>query len=150
MPKQTLDNIYDQLKAEAKKDVLASLQPKIEKLKALGDEILTSLGQAGKKRGPKPKKAAAKKVGRKKKAAKKQSRTPSGALAAAISDVLAGQTEAINLVGIRDAVLKQSMFKRRDAKNLYTQIVQKIKSMKDVEKIGKTYILRKPESSPNL
>ena len=50
----------------------------------------------------------------------------------------------MTFAGIRDVVLKAPMFKGRNGKTLYTQIVQAVGKMTEVKKgANKKYLLRK-------
>ena len=148
MAKAKLNEVYEEIKKEARAELLKELQPKIERLKTLGDEVLSSLSafksgrktavRRGRKPGPKP--------GRKpavKKRAAGAKRAPAGALNPAIGDVLAKQQQPVGLVQIRNEVLKSSLFKKHDPKNLYNQIIQTIKKVKGVSKTGKGYAISK-------
>ena len=125
MSKSTLDAVYVSLKQEAREEVLKSLQPKIAKLQALGDEILTELSAAiadttgPKKRGPKkgakrgPKKGAkrgpkpgSKRAGRPK-AAKKAAKKAAGKVAKKAAKKAAPK-KAVKKAVVKKAAAKKS------------------------------------------
>ena len=152
MAKAKLNEVYEEIKKEARGELLKELQPKIERLKALGDEVLSSLSafksgrktavRRGRKPGPKPGRKPGRKPAAKKQVARAK-RAPAGALNKAINDVLAKQQQPVGLVQIRNEVLKNSLFKKHDPKNLYNQIIQTIKKVKGVSKTNNGYTISK-------
>ena len=132
---------------KVKNDLLASLAPITQKIVAAANELESALsgpaarvarrGPGGRK-GPARRTRAARKTGAAPAKAKAAlGRNPRGTLQKAIRSVMQGAGAALSLAGIRNEVLKSSMFRGRNPKTLYTQIVQGVKRIPEIQKTDK-------------
>ncbi|MBN1517020.1 hypothetical protein JXA32_10690 [Candidatus Sumerlaeota bacterium] len=154
MANEKLNEVYSEMKAAAQAEVFSQIQPKLAQLQKLMTDLEGLLGSGARpkrgRRGRKP--GAAKKTIRKatKKAAKKAAkkapkkakggkRVPKGALEDALVSALKSAGKPLSPAGLRDALLAMPMFKSHNPKNLYSQISQKIKNVKQIKKTKDGY-----------
>jgi len=129
--------------AKVKKQLLDSLIPITRKIAEAASELEATLTKParragrrgrGRRRGraPKGRRAVARTGAAKPKRAR--TRNPRGTLQAGIRRVLHSEGGPLSLAGIRNEVMKNARFRGRNAKTLYTQIVQAVKKLADIQK----------------
>lgn len=144
--KNATGDLLEQMKNAVRQDVLASLGPALSRLQAAVNDLEAALSGkgAGKRRGRKPGPKPGKKKGRKAGRPKKGKRTPRGALKAEVDKILRAAAGPINLAKIRDKVMRKSLFKARDPKIMYAQIVHTVQNLDNVVKTGRgLYAIKK-------
>lgn len=158
-PQTKLDDLISEVDRKVREEVDSELQPLLNQLAKTVSSIekvvnsvsgrkkaaiaaSTSEAPAAKKKGPgRPAKKTAAKKAKGGKGGKGGKRAPRGALEAAIRDALKSKP-GLKIAEIRDEVLKDSNFKGRDPKGIYTQASQALSRMSDVKKKDKKYSLK--------
>ncbi len=144
--KNATGDLLEQMQSAVRQDVLASLGPALSGLQSAVNELEAALSgkSTGKRRGLKPGPKPGKKTARKAGSPAKGKRTPRGALKAEVEKILRAASGPINLAKIRNKVMRKSLFKARDPKIMYAQIVHTVQNLENAVKTGRgIYAIKK-------
>jgi len=160
---QSADGLIAEISRSVKSDLYAALSPITKRItdavadleKALSGSAAKPAKKAarrGRRLGRPPKaaaqaKPAAKKAAKAAKPAKGAKRAagkrgPRGALQAELRTIVSKANSPMTLTQMRDEMMKNSDFKKRDPKSLYTQIAQAVKKVPEIQKSGKGYTVK--------
>lgn len=113
-------------------ELLGALQPIVDRLSKHVAELQRMLQKAT---GPRTKgRARGKKLQVRKNGRQAGKRGPRGALQASIREILSAAFEPMSLTEIRDRVLKNRLFRGRNPRALYSQIIHTIQQSQEFEK----------------
>jgi hypothetical protein len=138
---KSTDELVEQLTAEVRAEILASIRPLLQSLgeAAAGIESALAAGKiaarGGRRRGRPPKSPSAVKSTTARRS--KGGKLPRGSMRKAIIQVFQGASGPVTLAALRNGVMEQAGYKRRDPKSLYTQIVGSIPKIPGVAKTAK-------------
>ncbi|MCX7014932.1 MAG: hypothetical protein NTW86_20665 [Candidatus Sumerlaeota bacterium] len=136
----------NQVSAQVKKDILGSIAPAMKRIQDAVKDLEAALsGGAAKavrgRRGRKPGRRAAAAVAKAAPAGQRQ-RSPRGTLLKLLVAALKGSEKPMTLTNLRDTLLKNPLFRGRNPKNVYTQIVMGIKRIPGAVKTPDGYVLK--------
>ncbi len=145
--KRSTTDLIAEVSAAARQEVMESLRPSLDKINRAIAELENALAAAGKpraRRGRPPKKSAGQ---RGRPAAGK--RIPRGALKESVRAILASAPGGIKLAEIRNRLMKKALFRHRNSKTIYAQIVHAVQTIEGVKKTGRgTYALDAAAAAP--
>ena len=140
MSKDALEDVYASLKDEVREELLENIQPKIERLQILGDDIIAGLSEA-----KQPRRKPIKKPIIMAETAPKTEAKPihKSALEDHIRAVLVARDESMTVFEIRDELLKEPTYRSYDPQTLYTMVSGRIGQMAGVRKVKNKYAARR-------
>ena len=142
--KKSAGDLIAELSAAARQEILDTLRPRLDKITSAIAELESAIKSGGKPRAQhgRPRKGTA---GRP--AAGK--RIPRGALKESVRAILAGAPEGIKLASIRDRLMRKALFRHRNSKTIYAQIVHAVQTIDGAHKTGRgTYALGAAGAAP--
>ena len=128
--------ILDEISSAVRQEIMDSIQPSLRQISQAVEDLERAL-KGRSRRGAGRRAGGPGAAGIAKRGARRKTRTPRGALKGSVENILMKSKKPVKIAEIRDKMMRTALFKNRNPKVLYAQVVHALKTIDGVIRAGR-------------